>query len=159
MTIPNITSTTSNNFYTQIATPQRMASEPITKQPQEIQPAKQETTKTTQTFEPDLFDRISEKVVNPSDINDMVKLPRTIFKGYLSFMVGTAMMFMAAPVEELKGFITISKVLKFAGLGLTGVGAYEFVKPFLLKPKEEEKEKPAATTPENTETKQISHTA
>lgn len=136
MTIPNTSNT--NSFYTQIAAPQKMAAEPIAKQQQETQqpeitpPPKEES-------KSDFFDKISEKVINPKDISDTVKMPRTIFKGYLSFMVGSTLMFMANPIKDIKGFKTISKFLNFAGLGATIVGTYEFVKPFLLKPKNEEK--------------------
>ena len=38
-----------------------------------------------QEYKKDILDIFSEKVVNKNDINDMVKVPRTIFKGYLCF--------------------------------------------------------------------------
>lgn len=128
MTIPN----TTNSFYTTAAAPQKVVAQTEIKQPETTAPAKEE-------HKSDFFDKISEKVVNPKDITDTVKVPRTIFKGYLSFMIGSTLMFMANPIKEIKGFKTISKILNFAGLGATIVGTYEFVKPFLLKAKDETK--------------------
>lgn len=141
MTSPNTSITNTNSFYTQIAAPQKMAAEPIAKQ--ETKQPEIEQPKVVAKEEPkgDFFDKISEKVVNPKDISDTVKMPRTIFKGYLSFMIGSTLMFMANPIKDIKGFKTISKFLNFAGLGATIVGTYEFVKPFLLKGKKEEDKK------------------
>lgn len=140
MTIPNST----NTFYTQASAPQKSTiqqeakSSEVTAQTDISQ--LEENNKTKNEVKSDFFDKISEKVINPKDINDTVKMPRTIFKGYLSFMIGSTLMFMANPIKEIKGFKTISKFLNFAGLGATIVGTYEFVKPFLLKPKNETKE-------------------
>ncbi len=85
-------------------------------------------TKTAE-YKPDFFDKISEKVVNKRDINDMVTMPRAIFKGYLCFTAGTTINSIAALLKNNK----FSKGLKIAGSIISIYGTYNFVKPFLLR--------------------------
>lgn len=129
MAIPN----TTNIPHTQPLASQQVMAQTEIKQPEVTAPVREE-------YKSDFFDKISEKVVNPKDITDTVKVPRTIFKGYLGFMAGTSLIFMASFIENVRGFKTISKFLKFTGFAATIVGTYEFVKPFLLKPKNEAKD-------------------
>ncbi len=80
----------------------------------------------------DIFDILSEKVVNQRDLNDMVTTPRSIFKGYLCFTTGSAMNLIASMLD--KG--NISKGLSIAGSIISIYGTYNFVKPYLIKNKE-----------------------
>ena len=83
-------------------------------------------------YKPDVIDKISEKVVNKRDLNDMVSVPRSIFKGYMFFTFGTA-------VNAIGGLIKKDKITKgfaIAGSILSIIGTYNFVKPFLIREKE-----------------------
>ena len=60
-----------------------------------------------------ITDRFSTRIRNSADMNDCVAVPRTIFKGYLAFMVGTALnglaMFIPEKAKSVK--TTISSIL------------------------------------------------
>ncbi|MBQ9245674.1 hypothetical protein IJ182_05335 [bacterium] len=92
---------------------------------------KENTIKTTE-YKPDVLDILSEKVVKRKDITDTVTVPRAIFKGYLCFTAGTAINAIAGMLKD-KGF---SKYLGIAGSLVSIYGTYNFVKPFLIKDKE-----------------------
>ena len=66
------------------------------------------------------------------DLNDLVSVPRTIFKGYLCFTAGTALNSIAALIKQNK----FSKGLNIAGLLMSIYGTFNFVKPFLIKEKD-----------------------
>ncbi len=89
------------------------------------QPAKAE-------YKPDILDIFSEKVVNKKDINDMVTVPRAIFKGYLCFTAGTTFNSIASLMKKNK----FSKGLNIAGLLMSIYGTFNFVKPFLIRDKD-----------------------
>ena len=87
-------------------------------------------------YKPDILDIFSEKVVNKKDLTDMVTVPRTIFKGYLCFTVGTAI----SSISSLCGKGKFSKGLGIAGNLVSIYGTFNFVKPFLIKGKDLTKE-------------------
>jgi hypothetical protein len=92
----------------------------------------QNTTVKPKEYKKDVLDIFSEKVVNKRDLEDMVTVPRTIFKGYLCFTAGTM-------VNAIAGMLKNDKIKK--GLGIAGslisiYGTFNFVKPFLIKGKE-----------------------
>jgi len=76
-----------------------------------------------------LTDNFSTKIKNSADMNDCVNVPRTIFKGYLSFMVGTALMSLGALVKNP----VAKKTLNISAIGLTTFGTWAFVRPYVLK--------------------------
>ena len=80
-------------------------------------------------YKPDFFDFLSEKVVNKNDINDMVTVPRAIFKGYLCFTAGTMINTIASFIKNEK----LSTPFKIAGCLTSIYGTYNFVKPFLVR--------------------------
>ena len=88
--------------------------------PMQIEPQK-EKKKLTDVF---------EKISNPPDMNDTVQVPRTIFKGYLSFMVGTSLLTLANIFKKVK---KLSIGLTALGTLATIFGTYSFVKPYVLK--------------------------
>ncbi len=90
-----------------------------------IQPKKDE-------YKPDVLDILSEKVVNKNDLNDMVKTPRAIFKGYLCFTVGTTINAISSLIKNEK----VKKGLAIAGSLTSIYGTYNFVKPYLIRNKE-----------------------
>ncbi len=80
-------------------------------------------------IKPDILDIFSKKVINPKDVNDMVTVPRAIFKGYLYFTTGTALNAVSGILK--KG--NLSKGLTILGSVLSVIGTFNFVKPFIYK--------------------------
>lgn len=83
-------------------------------------------------YKPDFIDKISEKVVNKRDINDMVSVPRAIFKGYFFFTIGNIINGIAGKIRR-NG---IAQDINIIGNIFAIIGTYNFVKPFLIKGKE-----------------------
>src|SRR5574344_2435986 len=77
-------------------------------------------------------DKFATKVKNSADMKDTVNVPRTIFKGYLAFMVGTA----AASVANIIKQPTIKKALNLSAIAMTTYGTWAFVRPYVLKDKQ-----------------------
>lgn len=76
------------------------------------------------------LDKFQTGVRNSADMTDTIVVPRTIFKGYLGIMLGTAMATLGAFINKPKAF---SKGLKIGGLGLSTYGTWAFVRPFIIK--------------------------
>lgn len=167
MEVSNVTAT-SNDFYKQIAAPQKNA-----KGTQEVSQPKPETqvqaaAPQTQVKAPEQadknskiqlrgsFDRAVDKfttgIQNSADLNDTVEVPRTIFKGYLSFMAGTALMTAGSFLKRTKTIEkaledgakeivtktrSLPKVLNILGLAIATFGTFSFVRPYLIKDKKE----------------------
>lgn len=78
-----------------------------------------------------LLDKFETEVRNSADMSDTLQVPRTIFKGYLAFMVSTTMVTLASFINakhaKLKKGINISSAL------LALYGTYSFVRPYLIK--------------------------
>lgn len=72
---------------------------------------------------------LESKVVNPKDINDSVTMPRAIFKGYLCFTAGMAIGSVASTIKDKPA----GKILNAVSAGLSVLGTYNFVKPFIYK--------------------------
>lgn len=173
MEVSNVAAT-SNDFYKQIAAPQKN-----TKTAQELSQSKPETQvqaaapqiqdkapEQTDTNSKKLqlrgsFDRAVDKfttgIQNSADLNDTVEVPRTIFKGYLSFMAGTALMTAGSFLKRTKTIEkaledgakeiitktrTLPKVLNILGLIIATFGTFSFVRPYLIKDKKEAEIKP-----------------
>lgn len=94
-------------------------------------------------FKPSIFDKIMENTINPHDINDTVEVPRSIFKGYLSFMLGTCVASIGGLISKAKPFgkelKAIPNLLTAVSVGLTAIGTFEFVKPFMVHKNKEQK--------------------
>ena len=80
-----------------------------------------------------LIDRMNGYARNLRDMNDTVVVPRTIFKGYLSFMAGTSILTLASLMKPNWAF---TKVLKGVATLTTLFGTYAFVRPYVFKDKE-----------------------
>ena len=76
------------------------------------------------------LDKFYTGVKNSADMTDTIVVPRTIFKGYLGIMLGTALATLGAFINRPKA---ISKGLKIGGLGLSTYGTWAFVRPFIVK--------------------------
>lgn len=128
MTIPNST-TPKIDFLNQISMPQ--TSVKAENKAVETQPTQEQTKKDE--FKPSKFDMIMEKTINPKDLNDTVHVPRTIFKGYLSFMMGNTALTLGGLIGNKMP--KLSKGLAILGTLICAVGTFEFVKPFMVKEK------------------------
>lgn len=80
--------------------------------------------------EKEKFTDIFEHIKNSADMNDTVKVPRTIFKGYLSFMIGTSLLTLGGLAKKIK---PLSTGLTALGTLTAMYGTYSFVRPYLLK--------------------------
>ena len=83
-----------------------------------------------------LIDRMNGYARNSRDMNDTVVVPRTIFKGYLSFMIGTSILTLASLMKPEKIF---TKALKAIATCTTLFGTYAFVRPYVYSDKKQEK--------------------
>lgn len=112
---------------------QNLGQSPMNVQPQAVQLSLNE-----QNQEPkknDLLKNFEIKIKNTCDMEDTINVPRTIFKGYLSFMIGTAL-------ASINGLIKAgengqNKKLK-AGLAVASTlislfGTWSFVRPYVIK--------------------------
>jgi len=101
--------------------------------PNSNKPANPQKAQTSQ-YPPTMFDKIMEKVVNKRDLQDTVTVPRSIFKGYLGIMMGTTILTIGSFIPKLP---KTSNLLKIAGLVISAIGTFDFVKMFLVRKKEE----------------------
>ncbi len=83
----------------------------------------------TEEYKPDVFEVLSKKVINKKDLNDMVTIPRNIFKGYLCFTVGTAINAIASLFNNDKA----RKIFTIFGSLASIYGTFNFVKPYLIR--------------------------
>lgn len=79
------------------------------------------------------FTDFFQRIKNPADMQDTIKIPRIVFKGYLGFVVGTGLMTIGAFVKNNK---KLSTVLHAAGTLATIYGTFAFVKPYIIKGKD-----------------------
>lgn len=68
---------------------------------------------------------------NSADMNDTLKVPRTIFKGYLAFMVSTTMVTLASFINPKHN--KIKNCTNIAASLLALYGTYSFVRPYVIK--------------------------
>lgn len=80
-----------------------------------------------------LLDKFETSIRNSADMNDTLQVPRTIFKGYLAFMVSTTVVtlasFLNAKHKNLKTGMNVFSALTAL------YGTYSFVRPYLIKDK------------------------
>lgn len=67
---------------------------------------------------------------NSADMTDTIVVPRTIFKGYLAFMAGTALGSLGALLSKPR---ILSKALSISSVLVSLYGTYAFVRPFVIK--------------------------
>ncbi len=79
----------------------------------------------------DFLDKFYTSIKNSSDLNDTVAVPRTIFKGYLAFMTGTALSGISAMAKNK--YPKMSGALNILSIGLIIFGTFSFVRPYLIK--------------------------
>lgn len=79
------------------------------------------------------LDKFETSIRNSADLSDTIKVPRTIFKGYLAFMAGTALTTVAAIAQ--KKYPKVSNTFNIISAGLIIYGTYSFVRPYIIKDK------------------------
>ena len=76
-------------------------------------------------------DKFSSKIKNSADLNDCVAVPRSVFKGYLAFMLGTGALtlgsFLPQKAKALKNTVLIGGNL------VNTYGIWSFVRPYIIK--------------------------
>ena len=90
-----------------------------------------QTTKTETPKKESFTDRFSSRIKNSADLNDCVAVPRSVFKGYLAFMLGNAGLMLASFIP------TNAKKLKTGTLIASNLintwGIWSFVRPYIIK--------------------------
>lgn len=81
------------------------------------------------------LDKFETSIRNSADLNDTIQVPRTIFKGYLSFCAGSALMPVASMIKN--NFPKTSNALNIINAGLIIYGTYSFVRPYLITQKKD----------------------
>lgn len=89
------------------------------------------------TKKPSALDKFETSIINSADLNDMVQVPRTIFKGYLAFMAGTALGSVAMVTKNKH--IKLSNFLNIVSAGLLLFGTFSFVRPYIIRNSQENK--------------------
>lgn len=74
-------------------------------------------------------DKFSSKIKNSADLNDCVAVPRSVFKGYLAFMLGTTIAYVANYIPNKK----IKNSMQIAGNLINTWGVWSFVRPYVIK--------------------------
>lgn len=77
------------------------------------------------------LDNFETNIINSADLNDTVQVPRTIFKGYLAFMAGTALLAIGGLAKNK--YPKTSNGLNILSAGLTVWGTFSFVRPYIIK--------------------------
>ena len=76
-------------------------------------------------------DKFSSKIKNSADLNDCVAVPRSVFKGYLAFMLGTAALtlgsFLPQSAKKVKTGVLVGGNL------VNTYGIWSFVRPYIIK--------------------------
>lgn len=81
------------------------------------------------------LDKFETSVKNSADMNDTIQVPRTIFKGYLAFTVGTALVTIAAVAKTKHP--KLSNLFNVLSAALVMYGTYSFVRPYLINPNQQ----------------------
>ena len=146
MAVSSVNQVNHDDFNKKINIPQADNVAVETKKEQKQAPSREKNT-LGQKFD-NVVDKFSTNVKNSADLNDMVNVPRTIFKGYFAFMVGTTLMSVAAflkksvtiektlqdgNIEKITKTKLPSKILNISGFLIALFGTYNFVKPYLIK--------------------------
>jgi len=82
----------------------------------------------------EFIDVVSDSVMNPRDVNDMVAVPRGIFKAYLLIMSGSALLALSNLIKGNKSSGRVARnSMIIAGWILNTLSAIYFAKPFAFK--------------------------
>ena len=114
---------------------QNLANNSSAQAPAQTQTAQAPVNNEQQSKKVDLLKGFETKVKNSCDMNDTIEVPRTIFKGYLSFMIGTALGALNGLIKEgEKGQNKkIKTVLAAASTLISLFGTWSFVRPYVIK--------------------------
>lgn len=76
-------------------------------------------------------DKFSTKIKNSADLNDCVSVPRSVFKGYLAFMLGTAALTLGTFIPQKAKRVKTGMMV--AGNLVNLFGIWSFVRPYIIK--------------------------
>lgn len=88
-------------------------------------------TEPTQHAKAGFLDKFETSIRNSADLNDTIKVPRTIFKGYLAFMASTTLVTLASFAKTK--YPKSATVMNTISAGLALWGTYSFVRPYIIK--------------------------
>lgn len=88
----------------------------------------------TETKPPSTLDKFQYEIKNSADINDTIKVPRTIFKGYLAFTASTS--FLTVAMLAAKKHPKISAVFNILSAASVVYGTFSFVRPYIFNPEQ-----------------------
>lgn len=80
------------------------------------------------------LEKFETGMVNSADLNDTIKVPRTIFKGYMAFMVSSALLAITTIFNKNKVF---TNTLNATSALLALYGTFSFTRPYLIKNKKD----------------------
>jgi hypothetical protein len=90
---------------------------------------KQNIATSNRPYKEDILDVFSKKIANSKDVKETVTMPRAIFKGYLSFTIGTTLSSLASMFKAN----VVTRSMNVLASFFTIYGTYNFVKPFIAK--------------------------
>jgi len=79
----------------------------------------------------DVLKKFETGIKNSADLTDTIQVPRTIFKGYIAFMVSTTIVTLASFAKDKTKFVP--KAANFSAALIALWGSYSFVRPYLLR--------------------------
>ncbi len=79
---------------------------------------------------PDFLEKFYDNAKNSADMTDAVLVPRTIFKGYLGFLSGTALLTLGSVLNK---YSKLSKALSITGTLVSLYATWSFVRPYIIK--------------------------
>ena len=74
-------------------------------------------------------DKFSENIKNSADLDDTVNVPRTIFKGYLAFTLGTSLGAISGLLKKGKAKNVLGALASVTSI----LGTWFFVRPYVIK--------------------------
>lgn len=83
---------------------------------------------------PSPLDKFETEVKNSADMNDTIRIPRTIFKGYLAFTASTS--FLTVAMLAAKKHPKLSAAFNILSAASIIYGTFSFVRPYLFNPEQ-----------------------
>lgn len=83
---------------------------------------------------PSAIDKFETEIKNSADMNDTIKVPRTIFKGYLAFTASTS--FLTVAMLAAKKHPNLSAIFNILSAASIIYGTFSFVRPYIFNPEQ-----------------------
>lgn len=83
---------------------------------------------------PSALDKFETEIKNSADMDDTIRIPRTIFKGYLAFTASTS--FLTVAMIAAKKHPNLSAVFNILSAASVIYGTFSFVRPYIFNPEQ-----------------------